>query len=71
MGLFDNAPYDYILNHDPRDRMKLMHFRHRTFNGLDLLYFVEFLQHYYTNVTSWSSLSAGTSSRKTPTWKVR
>ncbi|WP_109695201.1 TIGR02757 family protein [Chitinophaga deserti] len=52
MELFDNAPYDYILNHDPRDRMKLMNFRHRTFNGLDLLYFVEFLQHYYTNVTS-------------------
>ncbi|WP_423736809.1 TIGR02757 family protein [Chitinophaga caseinilytica] len=52
MGLFDNAPYDYILNHEPRDRMKLMHFRHRTFNGLDLLYFTEFLQHYYSNVTS-------------------
>lgn len=52
MGLFDNAPYDFVVNHEPRDRMKLMHFRHRTFNGLDLLYFVEFLQHYYSNVTS-------------------
>ncbi|WP_295127094.1 TIGR02757 family protein [uncultured Chitinophaga sp.] len=52
MGLFDNAPYDYILNHQPRDRMSLMSFTHRTFNGLDLLYFVEYLQHYYTNVTS-------------------
>ncbi len=52
MELFDNAPYDFILNHQARDRMKLMGFAHRTFNGLDLLYFVEFLQHYYSNVTS-------------------
>ncbi|MBV7533627.1 TIGR02757 family protein [Chitinophaga sp. sic0106] len=52
MNMMDNAPYDYIRHHKPRERMKLMSFRHRTFNGLDLLYFVEFLQHYYSNVTS-------------------
>src|SRR5690242_16425766 len=52
MKLMDNAPYDFIKNHEPRERMKLMQFCHRTFNGVDLLYFVEFLQHYYSNVTS-------------------
>ncbi|QEH39854.1 TIGR02757 family protein [Chitinophaga sp. XS-30] len=52
MELFDNAPYDFILNHQAQDRMRLMGFKHRTFNGLDLMYFVEFLQHYYSNVTS-------------------
>ncbi|MCW3462679.1 TIGR02757 family protein [Chitinophaga nivalis] len=52
MKMMDNSPYDYIRHHQPRERMKLMSFCHRTFNGLDLLYFVEFLQHYYTNVTS-------------------
>ncbi|HVI48868.1 MAG TPA: TIGR02757 family protein [Chitinophaga sp.] len=52
LQLMDNAPYDYICHHQPRERMKLMKFCHRTFNGLDLLYFVEFLQHYYSNVTS-------------------
>lgn len=52
MALMDNAPYDYIRNHQPRERLQLMHFKHRTFNGLDLLYFMEFLQHYYSNVTS-------------------
>lgn len=52
MKMMDNAPYDYIRHHQPRERMQLMSFCHRTFNGLDLLYFVEFLQHYYTNVTS-------------------
>lgn len=52
MKMMDNAPYDFIRNHQPRDRMNLMSFSHRTFNGLDLMYFVEFLQHYYSNVTS-------------------
>ncbi|WP_212001316.1 TIGR02757 family protein [Chitinophaga sp. HK235] len=52
MRHMDNAPYDYIRHHEPRERMKLMAFCHRTFNGLDLMYFVEFLQHYYTNITS-------------------
>ncbi|WP_346316762.1 TIGR02757 family protein [Chitinophaga sp. YIM B06452] len=52
MALFDNAPYDFVRNHQARDRMRLMGFKHRTFNGLDLLYFVEFLQHYYTTITS-------------------
>lgn len=52
MQLFDNSPYDFILNHQAKDRMRLMGFKHRTFNGLDLMYFVEFLQHYYSNVTS-------------------
>ncbi|UYQ92544.1 TIGR02757 family protein [Chitinophaga horti] len=52
MAMFDNAPYDFILNHQPRERMKLMSFTHRTFNGLDLLYFVEYLQHYYTDINS-------------------
>jgi uncharacterized protein (TIGR02757 family) len=52
MALFDNAPYDFVRNHQARDRMRLMGFKHRTFNGLDLLYFVEFLQHYYVNITS-------------------
>lgn len=52
MEMMDNAPYDYIRHHAPRERLQLMQFCHRTFNGIDLLYFVEFLQHYYTNVTS-------------------
>ncbi|RPE13334.1 TIGR02757 family protein [Chitinophaga lutea] len=52
MELFDDSPYDFIRHHQPRDRMRLMGFKHRTFSGLDLLYFVEFLQHYYQNLTS-------------------
>lgn len=52
MRMMDNAPYDFIKNHQPQERLKLMQFCHRTFNGTDLLYFIEFLQHYYSNITS-------------------
>lgn len=52
LQLMDNAPYDFIRNHQPKDRMKLLNFRHRTFNGVDLMYFAEYLQQYYTDITS-------------------
>lgn len=50
MQLMDNAPYQFVRQHSPRDLKKLFGFRHRTFNSTDLLYFVEFLKfHYATN----------------------
>ncbi|MGB3464137.1 MAG: TIGR02757 family protein [Cyclobacteriaceae bacterium] len=45
----DNAPYDFIRNHSDEDLKSLLGFKHRTFNELDLLYFVSFLQHHYSN----------------------
>ncbi len=45
----DNAPFDFIQNHKEQDLKKLMGFKHRTFNDTDLLYFVHFLQHHYSN----------------------
>lgn len=44
----DNAPHDFIVNHQPKDLKRLMFFKHRTFNTTDLLYFVHFLQHHYS-----------------------
>ncbi|WP_282456720.1 DUF2400 family protein [Chitinophaga sedimenti] len=67
MSLFDDAPYDFILNHQPRERMRLMSFVHRTFNGLDLLYFVEYLQHYYMNINSLEHAFSGHMSPDDPT----
>ncbi len=49
MGLFDRAPHDFILNHQDHDLKRLVHFKHRTFNTTDLLYFVAFLKHHYQN----------------------
>jgi uncharacterized protein (TIGR02757 family) len=47
MGLMDNAPHDFCLNHTDNDLKKLLHFKHRTFNPTDVLYFVDFFQHHY------------------------
>jgi uncharacterized protein (TIGR02757 family) len=43
----DNAPYDFIRNHEDIDLKRLLGFKHRTFNDTDLLYFVAFFQHHY------------------------
>lgn len=43
----DNAPYQFIKEHQEIDRKKLLGFVHRTFNDTDLLYFVEWLQYHY------------------------
>lgn len=49
MALMDHAPHDFVLNHQPKDLKKLLQFKHRTFNTTDLLYFIEFFHHHYTN----------------------
>ncbi len=45
--LMDNAPYDFIVNHEEKDRLRFAEFKHRTFQYTDTLYFLEFLQQYY------------------------
>src|ERR1700712_672079 len=50
--LMDKAPYDFIINHEEPDLRKLLHFKHRTFNDIDTLYFIAFLRHHYTNYDS-------------------
>ncbi len=43
----DNAPYDFIKNHQETDRKRFENFKHRTFQPTDALYFLEFLQQFY------------------------
>ncbi|OIR12100.1 hypothetical protein GALL_63510 [mine drainage metagenome] len=52
MQLMDDAPYDFCLHHNDNDLKKLMHFKHRTFNATDVLYFIEFFKFHYSNHTS-------------------
>jgi uncharacterized protein (TIGR02757 family) len=52
MALMDDAPYEFILHHRDQDRKRFLHFVHRTFQPTDTLYFLEFLQQYYTTHTS-------------------
>lgn len=47
IDLMDGAPHDFILNHQPDDLKRFVHFRHRTFNATDTLYFLHFFQQYY------------------------
>ena len=45
--LMDGAPYDFILNHEEKDRTAFLNFKHRTFQATDTLYFLEFLQTFF------------------------
>jgi uncharacterized protein (TIGR02757 family) len=55
LQLMDNAPYDFMRNHTDADLKKFLHFKHRTFNTTDLLYFISFLQYYYSQHISLES----------------
>jgi uncharacterized protein (TIGR02757 family) len=48
----DDAPYDYVLNATARDLKKLENFVHRTFNSVDLLYFISFLNQHFQKFDS-------------------
>ncbi|WP_247231328.1 TIGR02757 family protein [Telluribacter sp. SYSU D00476] len=45
--LMDGAPYDFIRNHQDSDLKRFLHFKHRTFNATDTLYFLYFFQDFY------------------------
>jgi uncharacterized protein (TIGR02757 family) len=47
MKIMDDSPYDFICNHKKTDLKRMMDFRHRTFNAMDLLYFIRFLKSHY------------------------
>ncbi|KGL62890.1 TIGR02757 family protein [Polaribacter sp. Hel1_85] len=49
MDLLDNAPYDFILNHQENDLKSLEGFVHRTFNAIDLQQFIISLKNIYSD----------------------
>ena len=46
--LMDESPHAFVMNADATDLKHLGRFVHRTFNGIDLVYFVRGLRHLYT-----------------------
>lgn len=46
-SMMDNQPYDFVLNHSENDLKPLLKFKHRTFNDIDTLYFIEFFKYFY------------------------
>ena len=49
MRLMENSPYEFILNANDKDLKPFISFRHRTFSGLDCIYFLKALQNLYLN----------------------
>ncbi|MCS5489262.1 TIGR02757 family protein [Algoriphagus limi] len=52
MALMDNAPHDFMLNHQDLDLKPFLNFKHRTFNDVDTLYFIHFFSWFYKNYDS-------------------
>jgi len=48
MGLMGGEPYNFLLHHSANDLKPLEHFVHRTFNGNDLIVFIQRLRSIYT-----------------------
>ncbi|HEV7380470.1 MAG TPA: DUF2400 family protein, partial [Dyadobacter sp.] len=46
-GMMDDAPHDFMLNHQDSDLKPFLNFKHRTFNATDTLYFLDFFKNYY------------------------
>src|ERR1700743_3290421 len=55
IDLMDGAPYAFIINHEDVDLKRLLHFKHRTFNDIDTLYFIAFFRYHYENYESLES----------------
>jgi uncharacterized protein (TIGR02757 family) len=55
MDMMGSSPYNFILSHSERDREPFLAFKHRTFQPIDTLYFLEFLQFFYRSHTSLES----------------
>ena len=55
LQLMDNVPHQFILQHQESDLKNFLNFKHRTFNTIDLLYFMLFLKHHYSKHTSLES----------------
>jgi uncharacterized protein (TIGR02757 family) len=55
LALMDNAPHQFITQHQEKDLKKLLSFKHRTFQSTDLLYFIQLLEYHYRQEESLES----------------
>ncbi len=58
MELLDNVPADFVKDHQEGDLEKLSGFVHRTFNGIDFIYFIKGLQNIYRQYGGLESIFA-------------
>ena len=58
LAMMDGRPYEFVLHHSERELIPMEKFVHRTFNGTDALYFIDFLKRYYREHASLEDLFA-------------
>jgi uncharacterized protein (TIGR02757 family) len=49
MKLMGNSPYDFVMNAKTKELIPFNYFVHRTFNGVDAVFFIKSLQNIYKN----------------------
>ncbi len=59
MRRMDLAPYDFILNHSAKDLNQFKTFKHRTFNGMDCIFFFKSLKNIYSKYDSLEAVFTG------------
>lgn len=69
--LMDHAPYAFITGHSEQDLKAFLHFKHRTFNATDLLYFIWFLHNHYQKYSSLEDAFIPTHPSATPSIEER
>lgn len=63
----DGSPHEFVLNHQDNDLKRFLHFKHRTFNPTDTLYFIEFFRHHYSKHSSLEDAFSAFLSKKSET----
>lgn len=56
MNLMGNSPYDFIMNHKEHHLEKFDGFVHRTFNEIDIKYFIQSIRYIYLNYNDLESI---------------
>jgi len=52
LGLMGHTPYEFVKNANDADMKPFLHFKHRTFNATDALYFIHFFKWFYSEYES-------------------
>lgn len=47
--LMDMSPFDFVMQHNKKDLNRFDHFKHRTFNKIDICFFIQSLANIYQN----------------------
>ena len=67
MKRMDFSPYEFVLHHTKKDMLQFKNFKHRTFNGVDCIFFIKSLQNIYRKHKSLEAAFAGSNAKNSIT----